>query len=1006
MALLSNVNGKFSIDSTGAVQFSGAAGASGYVLKSNGAGSAPTWVDGSTVIGGPYLPLSGGTLTGATATASGISFTVGGTLDVTSTSNFTGQINVGSVVPRIDSTFSLGSNSLRFASIYGDGLTITNNATFGGSIIVNSTGFTKGGHKISNYFATDAADGEILNLGVTGNIGYIQSLNGTTPNTLTFDGSSVSFRTGSFSTALTLDSSQNATFAGILTVQGAGAASYGSLSLVSSDSFIRLNTTGGTTDKQKWDIRTVSASGYEALDFRTVNDANNSFSTKLSIAHGGNATFAGDVIIPEYIKHSGDTDTYIRVLPDEWIFRTGGSDRLTISNSNTYFTNTNVGIGYTSPASILHVGSTGTNAYSTTITKGSNMKGIINTLSNNADDMVGIYFATGTTTEGTHWSGITGSRTDNASHWGTQLNFYTHANDLAALNDATQKMVIKGDGKVGIGTTSPSQLLHVNSSTNNPTGIGLQNSERYYSVRSNNFSLVFTDETVGSERMRITSAGDINILNATATDSKSIGITNAAGTTGWTFGNGVLSNTHQFVIYDNTAGSPRMLIDSSGKVGIGTTSPTNQMHIHTDNDNTYALRVEGSTNNGAGVWTGIGIAGESTNTKSAIIFEDIGVSYARGKLLFCVNNEQNQNSASPSDAKMTISNDGKLGIGTTSPDFELDVAGSIGIDDYIYHNGDHNTYIRAQGDQWTFRTGGDDRMHIDNTGVGIGTTSPNEKLSVLGNANFGSTLFNYAGPAQYGAFTFPRGQILFSNTNTQNQLYLVTNAYNNSSGVFAYRNSSQTAISLAMDNGAFSFLTAASGNADAVISWNTSMIIQNNGNVGIRDTSPTSTLHIGPGGTNQVGIKVQGNSSSTVENILSYNSQAHGTGWYHLVGQYYSGGYANAIIIYGNGNVQNLNNSYGQVSDERLKENITDATPKLEDIKKLKVKNFNFKGDDLKQIGMIAQEVEEVFPGLVEEVTDPKTKEKSKSLKYSVFVPMLIKSIQELEARVKELENK
>ena len=132
-------------------------------------------------------------------------------------------------------------------------------------------------------------------------------------------------------------------------------------------------------------------------------------------------------------------------------------------------------------------------------------------------------------------------------------------------------MVIKGDGKVGIGTTSPSQLLHVNSSTNNPTGIGLQNSERYYSVRSNNFSLVFTDETVGSERMRITSAGDINILNATATDSKSIGITNAAGTTGWTFGNGVLSNTHQFVLYDNTAGSPRLLIDCSGTVGIGAT---------------------------------------------------------------------------------------------------------------------------------------------------------------------------------------------------------------------------------------------------------------------------------------------------------------------------------------------------------------------------------------------------------------------------------------------------
>jgi hypothetical protein len=79
MAILSNINDKFAVDSTGAIQFNGQAGTSGYVLKSNG-NAAPTWVDASTVIGGPYLPLSGGTLTGATATASGISFTVGGAL--------------------------------------------------------------------------------------------------------------------------------------------------------------------------------------------------------------------------------------------------------------------------------------------------------------------------------------------------------------------------------------------------------------------------------------------------------------------------------------------------------------------------------------------------------------------------------------------------------------------------------------------------------------------------------------------------------------------------------------------------------------------------------------------------------------------------------------------------------------------------------------------------------------------------------------------------------------
>ncbi len=55
------------------------------------------------------------------------------------------------------------------------------------------------------------------------------------------------------------------------------------------------------------------------------------------------------------------------------------------------------------------------------------------------------------------------------------------------------------------------------------------------------------------------------------------------------------------------------------------------------------------------------------------------------------------------------------------------------LNDYIYHNGDTNTYIRVQADQWTFRTGGDDRMHIDNSGVGIFTTSPQRTLDVRGN---------------------------------------------------------------------------------------------------------------------------------------------------------------------------------------------------------------------------------------------------------------------------------
>ena len=81
MASLSNINGLFDVHSTGAILFSTSHGTSGQILRSNG-NAAPTWVAASTVIGGPYLPLTGGTLTGATATATGISFTVGGALTV------------------------------------------------------------------------------------------------------------------------------------------------------------------------------------------------------------------------------------------------------------------------------------------------------------------------------------------------------------------------------------------------------------------------------------------------------------------------------------------------------------------------------------------------------------------------------------------------------------------------------------------------------------------------------------------------------------------------------------------------------------------------------------------------------------------------------------------------------------------------------------------------------------------------------------------------------------
>ena len=117
-------------------------------------------------------------------------------------------------------------------------------------------------------------------------------------------------------------------------------------------------------------------------------------------------------------------------------------------------------------------------------------------------------------------------------------------------------------------------------------------------------------------------------------------------------------------------------------------------------------------------------------------------------------------------------------------------------------------------------------------------------------------------------------------------------------------------------------------------------------------------------------------------------------------------GNAGEFRIKGDGDAQNTNNSYGAISDQTLKENIVNATDKLADINQVQIRNFNFIGSDHKQIGVIAQELEAIFPNLVK--TDD---EGVKSVKYSVLVPILVKALQEaddkidaLTARVEALE--
>lgn len=93
----------------------------------------------------------------------------------------------------------------------------------------------------------------------------------------------------------------------------------------------------------------------------------------------------------------------------------------------------------------------------------------------------------------------------------------------------------------------------------------------------------------------------------------------------------------------------------------------------------------------------------------------------------------------------------------------------------------------------------------------------------------------------------------------------------------------------------------------------------------------------------------------------------------------------NRAIIYGSGTMRNSTGTFTTFSDERLKSNIVDAKSQWEDIKALKFKNFTkFDNPDLKQLGLIAQDVEKICPNLVFE-TPPDTGEVNYKSEFGVL---------------------